>query len=152
VDLIAKVHRPHCLLAKINRAKPRRELDMSGFRFDELWPASFLLLTLVPSQQLAVGPSEGRRFFDANCAGCHSTSRGENRTGPSLAGIIGRKSGTAPGFTYSPGLKAANITWSNESLDSWLQKPTNNVHTTRMMISVRSRTDRQNLIAYLRTL
>lgn len=115
-------------------------------------PAWFLVLAIVPSQQLAANPDEGRRYFAANCAACHSTSRGENRIGPSLARLIGRKSGTAPGFNYSPGLKAANIRWSSESLDTWLQRPTNDVHTTRMMISVRTRTDRQNLIAYLRTL
>ena len=125
---------------------------MTRIPLEVLWPALLLLLALAPSQQLAAGPEAGRRYFAANCAACHSTSRGENRTGPSLARIIGRKSGTAPGFNYSPGLKAANITWSSESLDSWLEKPTNNVHTTRMMISVRSRTDRQNLIAYLQTL
>lgn len=119
---------------------------------DTLRPAWFLVLAVVPSQQLAANPAEGRRYFTANCAACHSTSRGENRTGPSLARIIGRKSGTAPGFNYSPGLKAANIRWTTESLDRWLQRPTNDVHTTRMMISVRSRTDRQNLIAYLKTL
>jgi cytochrome c len=119
---------------------------------DALRPAWFLVLAIFPSQQLAANPAEGRRYFAANCAACHSTSRGENRIGPSLARLIGRKSGTAPGFNYSPGLKAANIRWSSESLDTWLQRPTNDVHTTRMMISVRTRTDRQNLIAYLRTL
>jgi cytochrome c len=117
-----------------------------------LRPASFAALALLQSQQLDANPYEGRRYFAANCAACHSTSRGENRTGPSLAGLVGRKSGTAPGFSYSPGLKAANIIWSTDSLDRWLERPTNNVHTTRMMISVRSRTDRQNLIAYLQTL
>ena len=125
---------------------------MTRIPLEALWPALLLLLALAPSQQSAAGPAEGRRYFAANCAGCHSTSRGENRTGPSLVRIMGRKSGTAPGYNYSPGLKAANITWNSESLDSWLQKPTNDVHTTRMMISVRSRTDRQNLIAYLHTL
>lgn len=120
--------------------------------FEALWAGLLPLLAVVPSEQSATGPAEGRRYFAANCAACHSTSPGENRTGPSLARIIGRKSGTAPGFNYSQGLKDANITWSNESLDSWLQKPTDGVHTTRMMISVPSRTDRQNLIAYLRTL
>ena len=125
---------------------------MTRIPVEVLWPASLLLLALAPSQQSAAGPAEGRRYFEANCVACHSTSSGENRTGPSLARIIGRKSGTAPGFSYSPGLKAANITWNSESLDRWLQKPTNDVHTTRMMISVRSRTDRQNLIAYLKTL
>ena len=125
---------------------------MTRIPLEALWPALLLLLAIVPSQQSSAGPAEGRRYFAANCAACHSTSRGENRIGPSLARIIGRKSGTAPGFNYSPGLKAANITWSTESLDRWLQRPTNDVHTTRMMISVHSRTDRQNLIAYLQTL
>ena len=120
--------------------------------FDALRPAWILALAIVPTQQLVANPSEGRRFFATNCAACHSTSPGVNQTGPSLARIIGRKSGTAPGFNYSPGLKAANITWTAPSLDSWLQKPTNNVHTTRMLICVPSRTDRQNLIDYLRTL
>lgn len=117
-----------------------------------LQPAWFVAIAIVPSQQLAANPQEGRQYFSANCAACHSTSSGENRTGPSLARIFGRKSGTAPNFNYSPGLKAANITWSADSLDRWLRRPTNDVHTTSMMISVRSRTDRQNLIAYLRTL
>lgn len=125
---------------------------MTRSKFDGLRPFLFSLLVLVPAQQLSAGPPEGRRYFDANCAACHSTSPGENRIGPSLARIIGRKSGTAPGFKYSPGLRAANIRWTGESLDRWLQRPTNDVHTTRMMISVRSRTDRQNLIAYLQTL
>jgi cytochrome c len=128
-----------------------REVEMARTQFasGSVW---FILLAIVPSQQLIAGPPEGQRYFAANCAACHSTSRGENRTGPSLGGILGRKSGTAPGFNYSQGLKAANIIWSNESLDSWLRKPTNDVHTTGMMISVRSRTDRQDLIAYLKTL
>ena len=125
---------------------------MTRIPFEALWAGLLPLLAVVPSQESATGPAEGRRYFAANCAACHSTSPGENRTGPSLAGIIGRKSGTAPGFNYSPGLKAANLTWSNESLDNWLENPTNDVHTTRMMISVCSRTDRQNLISYLQTL
>ena len=115
-------------------------------------PVWMLFLVAMPSKILSAGPAEGRQYFAANCAACHSTNRGENRTGPSLAGIIGRKSGSAPGFSYSPGLKAANITWTNESLERWLQKPTNEVHTSRMLISVRSQTDRSNLIAYLNSL
>jgi cytochrome c len=114
--------------------------------------ACLLVLAIAPSQQLAANPAEGQRYFAANCAGCHSTSPGVNQIGPSLARIIGRKSGTYPGFVASPGLKAANITWTSQSLDSWLQKPTNDVHTTRMLISVRSKRDRQNLIDYLHTL
>ena len=125
---------------------------MTKIALEFLLPGLLPFLALVPSHKSATGPAEGRTYFEANCAACHSTSVGENRIGPSLARIMGRKSGTVPGFNYSTGLKAANITWSEESLDDWLENPTNGVHSTRMMISVRSRTDRQNLIAYLRTL
>ena len=97
-------------------------------------------------------PSSGKQYFAANCAACHTTTRGTNGIGPSLAGVFGRRSGTAPGFTYSTELKSANIIWNGQSLDSWLRRPTNDVHTTRMLISVPNATDRQNVIAYLRTL
>lgn len=107
---------------------------------------------LLASGARAADRSAGKQYFQANCAACHSTSRGVNRIGPSLSGLIGRKSGTAPGFSFSPGLKEANITWTPGSLDSWLRKPVNDVHTTRMLISVPSQADRQVLIAYLQGL
>ena len=120
--------------------------------FEAALAALVPLIAVVPSQQGANGPSEGRRYFAANCAACPSTSPGDNRIGPSLARIVGRKSGTVPGYNYSTGLTAANITWSDDSLDRWLEHPSDNVHSTRMTISVPTRSDRQNLIAYLRTL
>ena len=109
-------------------------------------------LAVFASQASAADLPAGRQYFAANCAACHSTTRGVNRTGPSLAGLIGRKSGSLSGFNFSPALKGANIRWTTATLDSWLRRPTNDVHTTRMTISIPSETDRQNLIAYLRTL
>jgi hypothetical protein len=49
---------------------------------------------------------------------CHSTKPGENKLGPSLAGVFGRKSGTEPGYTYSSALKAQNVTWDEASLEA----------------------------------
>jgi hypothetical protein len=37
---------------------------------------------------------------------CHSNKPGENKFGPSLAGIFGRKSGTEPGYNFV-GIKGA---------------------------------------------
>jgi hypothetical protein len=34
-----------------------------------------------------------------------------NKICPSLAGVVGRKSGSAPDYNYSAALKAANIAW-----------------------------------------
>jgi cytochrome c len=99
----------------------------------------------------AADATAGEQVF-MRCAGCHSTMPGENKIGPSLAGVFGRKSGTEPGYDYSPALKAANITWDAHTLDQFLTNPMANVPGTKMFISVPDATDRQNVIAYLQTL
>jgi len=53
----------------------------------------------------------------------HSTKPGENKLGPSLAGVFGRKSGTEPGHNYSSALKAQNVTWDEASLEARPRMP-----------------------------
>jgi cytochrome c len=99
----------------------------------------------------AADATAGQQVF-ARCAVCHSATPGENKIGPSLAGVFGRKSGSEPGYDYSPALKAANITWDEHTLDQFLTNPAADVHGTKMVISIPDATDRQNVIAYLQTL
>jgi cytochrome c len=109
--------------------------------------------SLGASAGLAAGDSAaGQQFFATHCGACHATEPGVNKIGPSLAGVVGRKSGSAPGFNYSPALKEANITWDEKTLDQYLQNPTGDVHGSRMFLTVPSAADRQNAIAYLETL
>ncbi len=96
-------------------------------------------------------PSAGEKVF-ARCAACHSIVPGENKIGPSLAGIIGRKAGSEPGFNYSAALKSANVTWNADTLDKFLENPTGMVHGTKMFINVPNAADRRNVISYLETL
>jgi cytochrome c len=93
----------------------------------------------------------GRQVF-ARCAACHSTTPRDNKIGPSLAGVFGRKSGAEPDYNYSPALKAANITWDEHTLDQFLTNPAADVHGTKMFINVPDAADRQNVISYLETL
>jgi len=93
----------------------------------------------------------GEKLF-AHCAVCHSTKPGENKFGPSLAGVFGRKSGTAPGYNYSAAMKAANVTWDEKTLDEYLQGPGKFVKGTRMVYFVPEEKDRQDIVAYLKTL
>ena len=110
-------------------------------------------ITLGSSAGFAAGDrATGQQFFATHCTPCHSTDAGVNKVGPSLAGVIGRKSGSAPGYNYSAALKAANITWDDKTLDQWLQNPTGDVHGAKMFITVPNAGDRQNVIAYLETL
>jgi cytochrome c len=113
-------------------------------------PAVFLLS--VSDVWAAGDATAGRALFSSRCAGCHSASPGVNKIGPSLAGIVGSKSGTVPGYNFSVGMKNVKITWDGVLLDKFLQNPNGVVHGTKMFYSVSNPTDRQNLIAYLGTL
>ena len=92
--------------------------------------------------------AEGARLYQARCGGCHSIAA--NKVGPAHKGVFGRKAGAAPGYNYSPALKAANVTWDAASLDRWLQGPQRMVPGTRMFLSVASPAERAAIVAYLR--
>jgi cytochrome c len=112
-----------------------------------------LLLVASAAPALSAGdPVAGQHSFAARCAMCHSTTAGDNKIGPSLAGAFGSPSGSVPGFNYSSALKSAHLTWDDATLDKRLQNPSAVVHGTTMFINVQNGGDRQNLIAYLETL
>jgi cytochrome c len=106
---------------------------------------------ILSKAEAAGNAAAGEQIF-IRCTVCHSPKAGENKIGPSLAGVYGRKSGSVPGYNYSPALKSAGITWDEQSLDKFLTNPAADVHGTKMVISIPNTEDRQNLIAYLMTL
>lgn len=113
-----------------------------------------LAALLAPSLSLAAGgnPQAGQTVFTTRCAACHSAQPGQNKVGPSLAGIAGSKAGTVPGYEFSPAMKNANITWDDASLDKFLANPSGAVHGTKMFVSLPSAAHRANVIAYLDSL
>ena len=88
----------------------------------------------------------------SRCAGCHSTQAGQNKIGPSLAGVFDRPSGSVPGYNYSAAMKNAHLTWDEQTLDKFLQNPAGLVHGTKMFASVPDADTRQRVITYLRSL
>jgi cytochrome c len=105
------------------------------------------------SAALAAGdPTAGEKVFATHCAVCHATTAGQNKSGPALAGIVGSKSGTVPGFDFSAAMKDANVTWDDANLDKFLANPAGFVQGTKMFVNLPNETDRQNVIAYLNTL
>ena len=106
----------------------------------------------IPVPAYAQGDAAAGEKLFAHCAACHSNKPGENKIGPSLAGAFGRKSGTEPGYNYSSAMKGANVTWDEKTLDEYLQGPGKFVKGTRMVYFVPDEKDRQDIIAYLRTL
>jgi cytochrome c len=98
---------------------------------------------------IAAGDAEaGRALYQARCAACHSLDY--NGVGPAHRGVFGRAAAQAPGFAYSPALKAARWVWSEDTLDHWLADPEKVAPGQRMGVNVPDPQERADLIAYLK--
>ena len=65
-------------------------------------------------------PQRGARVYGA-CAACHSLEPGLHLTGPSLAGLWGKKAASIAGFPrYSGALKQRDFVWDEVTLNAWL--------------------------------
>lgn len=93
--------------------------------------------------------ARGRGLFESRCVACHALDR--DRVGPALGGVVGRTAGSRPGYDYSPALAAAGFDWTPALLERWLASPQALVPGQKMPISVGSRQDRADLVAYLAT-
>ena len=96
-------------------------------------------------------PQRGAQFYRA-CAACHSLRPDIHLTGPSLAGLWGRKAGTVEGFhRYSEALRSSGLLWRPEALDPWLANPAAMVPGAFMTFpGARDDVQRADLIAFLR--
>ena len=99
--------------------------------------------------------AKGKKVFK-KCIACHALKEGKNKTGPSLAGVVGKKAGTVSGFKKYKGLKGADWVWDEKNLDGWLKNPkkwlkAKNGKKSRMVYKLKKAKDRANLIEYLKT-
>ncbi len=102
---------------------------------------------------LAAGDAAKGKKVYRKCVACHTVKPGKHRIGPSLFGVFGRKAGTAKKFRFSKAMKKYGLTWDDATLDKYLKKPRKAVKGTRMIFpGLRSKKDRDNVIAYLKTL
>jgi len=99
--------------------------------------------------------AKGKKVFK-KCKACHALKAGKNKTGPSLAGIVGKKAGSVSGYKKYKGLKDADWIWDEENLDGWLKNPkkwlkAKNGKKSKMVYKLKKEKDRANLIEYLKT-
>jgi len=110
------------------------------------------LVAAVAAPAVAQDAAAGQRGF-AQCRACHSVVRGQNRIGPSLAGIAGRRIASVPGFNYSAALKKRTGNWTDANLNAWLTRPAAWAPGTRMAFAgISDAKRRADMIAYLKTL
>lgn len=84
--------------------------------------STLMLAALAAAPARADSAAQGKAMF-AICAACHSLDPGVNKIGPSLHGIIGRKAGSEPGYSYSSAMKNAGFTWTPDKLAAYLDDP-----------------------------
>ena len=89
----------------------------------------------------------GQQLFTERCTACHAIDN--NKTGPMLGNVVGRKAGAASGYHYSPALASAGFIWSADKLDSWLADPKKFVPGARMPVRVLDAPSRRDIVAYL---
>jgi cytochrome c len=97
------------------------------------------------------GAARGAELFEENCADCHSVAKPlTNKKGPGLTGIVGRKAAAVPDFSYSAALRTANLTWTPDRLDAYLQAPKQLVPGSKMKFDgLPSADERRLLIDFL---
>lgn len=97
-------------------------------------------------------PPTGQQVFEQRCTVCHSLQPAPGKMGPPLAGVVGRKAASVPGFAYSSALKASNITWTPAELDAFIKAPGKKVPGTKMLLGAPDDAQRAAVIQYLSSL
>ena len=111
--------------------------------------SAVVLLAAAGAARADGDPARGEKRFE-ECATCHTLERGVNNVGPSLFGMFGRKAGEIADFRYSPALKKSGITWTPQTLDTYIADPQKDVPGNRMPYAgMPDAADRADLIAYL---
>jgi cytochrome c len=112
-------------------------------------PAEVPIENLLPTASVDRGAQVAKQ-----CQICHNLQEGQGpKVGPDLYGVVGRPIASVAGFNYSAPLKAKGGTWTFDTLNTWLTKPSAFVPGTAMTFAgISNEKQRADLIDYLDTL
>ncbi|EPB67019.1 cytochrome [Ancylostoma ceylanicum] len=93
---------------------------------------------------------KGKKIYKYRCAQCHTINSKRSLAGPTLHGLMGRMSGTAPGYVYSPANKHLGVVWTRETLFDYLADPRKYIPGTKMFfVGLKKPEDRADVIKYM---
>jgi cytochrome c len=109
--------------------------------------ATILAASVMP---VAAADIEHGRALFAACAACHQEK--PDALGPSLKGVVGRRSAALDDFRYSNPMKRANLVWDEASLREYIADPQAKVKGNRMPFDgLHDPKDVDDIVAYLKT-
>jgi len=78
---------------------------------------------------------------------------GDNRLGPNLYKVVGRKAGLLPNYGYSSAMQSADFVWDKATLDRFIANPDSVVNGNKMKPygGLASSADRAKLVDFLET-
>jgi cytochrome c len=82
--------------------------------------AAALAVAVIP---VAAAAEDLEISFNDHCRECHSFVKDDNRLGPSLYGVVGRKAGTENGYNYTQSMADSGVVWTEATLDKWIADP-----------------------------
>jgi cytochrome c len=109
------------------------------------------LASALATTAVAQDVTAGEKTFNV-CRACHEIGDGaKNEVGPALNGVVGRKSGSYPGYNYSDANKNSGLIWDEATLQEYLKNPKAKVPGTKMLFPGLKRDDDiVNVIAFLK--
>ena len=119
-----------------------------------IWPrliTGTALASALATTAAAQDVTAGEKTFNV-CRACHEIGDGaKNEVGPVLSGVVGRKSGSYPGYNYSDANKNSGLIWDEATLQEYLKNPRAKVPGTKMLFPGLKRDDDiVNVIAFLK--
>jgi cytochrome c len=98
-------------------------------------------------------PAEGEKVF-RRCQACHVADAEQNRVGPYLKGVVGRKAASVEGYNYSAAMKEAGengLEWTEENIDKYLADPKGFIPKNKMAFAgLKKEDEREDVIAFLK--
>ncbi|HEY8248465.1 MAG TPA: c-type cytochrome [Hyphomicrobium sp.] len=113
-----------------------------------------MLASLAPVAAAQEESDAGQVAYNNACRTCHSFKPGDNRLGPTLHGVVGRKAGSVEGFAFSPAMKGSGVTWDEATLDKFISDPSQVVNGNKMQPygGIADASERDKIVNYLKTL